>query len=65
MGRKKRKQKGPIIFCYYCNKTYDNEKTLIQHQKAKHFKCPKCNRKNMTSLALKRHIKEHREVLEV
>eukprot|EP00483_Globobulimina_turgida_P010478 UN10499 len=44
MGRKKKKFK-PIIFCYYCDRTFENEKVLIQHQRAKHFKCIVCHKR--------------------
>uniref|UniRef100_A0A2K6PWR8 C2H2-type domain-containing protein n=1 Tax=Rhinopithecus roxellana TaxID=61622 RepID=A0A2K6PWR8_RHIRO len=30
---------------WYCNRDFDDEKTLIQHQKAKHFKCHMCRKK--------------------
>ncbi|SBT34044.1 zinc finger protein, putative [Plasmodium ovale wallikeri] len=46
MGRKKRKVNIDLKpFCYYCDREFDDEKVLIQHQKAKHFKCLQCNRK--------------------
>ncbi|SOV77080.1 zinc finger protein, putative [Plasmodium sp. gorilla clade G3] len=46
MGRKKRKLNIDLKpFCYYCDREFDDEKILIQHQKAKHFKCLHCNRK--------------------
>ncbi|KEG03395.1 zinc finger protein, putative [Plasmodium vinckei vinckei] len=46
MGRKKRKINIELKpFCYYCDREFDDEKVLIQHQKAKHFKCSQCNRK--------------------
>ena len=35
----------PIIFCYYCDRTFENEKVLIQHQRAKHFKCIVCHKR--------------------
>jgi len=44
MGRKKKKFK-PIVFCYYCDRTFENEKVLIQHQRAKHFKCVVCHKR--------------------
>ena len=44
MGRKKKKFK-PIIFCYYCDRKFENEKVLIQHQRAKHFKCTICHKR--------------------
>lgn len=39
MGRKKRGTIKKVVFCYYCDREFDDEKVLIQHQKAKHFKC--------------------------
>lgn len=44
MGRKKKKFK-PVIFCYYCDRAFENEKVLIQHQRAKHFKCKFCHKR--------------------
>ena len=42
MGRKKAKrvleEEQIDIRCYYCNKGYNDEKSLIGHQKNKHFK---------------------------
>lgn len=38
MGRKKRGTKQ-VIFCYYCERTFSDEKSLIEHQKSKHFRC--------------------------
>jgi len=41
--RKKRTQIKP--WCWYCNREFEDEKVLIQHQKAKHFKCVTCHKK--------------------
>jgi len=38
MGRKKRGTRK-VIFCYYCMKTFTDEKSLVEHQKSKHFRC--------------------------
>lgn len=49
MGRKKKKiDLKP--WCYYCDRDFDDENVLIQHQMAKHFKCPDCPRK-LTNVA--------------
>ena len=32
MGRKKKKAQKQIIFCYYCDREFEQEKVLIQHQ---------------------------------
>lgn len=63
MGRKKRKQLKP--WCWYCNREFDDEKILIQHQKAKHFKCPFCHRKLFTGPGLSIHCNQvHKEKLD-
>jgi len=54
MGRKK-KREGPIIFCYYCDRIFENERVLILHQQAKHFHCPSCNRKYSTAQGMHLH----------
>lgn len=50
-----RKKRGPTAstatneppkpWCWYCDREFDDEKVLIDHQKAKHFKCPLCPRR--------------------
>uniref|UniRef100_A0A2I3RFA3 Zinc finger protein 207 n=1 Tax=Pan troglodytes TaxID=9598 RepID=A0A2I3RFA3_PANTR len=40
---KKKKQLKP--WCWYYNRDFGDEKILIQHQKAKHFKCHICHKK--------------------
>ena len=32
-------------WCWYCDRDFDNDAVLIQHQKARHFKCNHCHRK--------------------
>eukprot|EP00741_Cyanophora_paradoxa_P008924 tig00000142_g8638.t1 len=49
MGKKKR-QKQQKPWCYYCDRLFDDEKVLLLHQKAKHFKCNECHKK-LTSIA--------------
>ena len=47
--RKKKEDEQPP-WCYYCDRVFSDEQTLVQHQKAKHFKvhmwqplaCEKC-----------------------
>jgi Zn finger protein HypA/HybF involved in hydrogenase expression len=53
MGRKKKKQTKP--WCWYCNREFDDEKILLQHQKAKHFKCHQCHKKLYTGPGLQIH----------
>ncbi len=64
MGRKK----GHIVtlkpFCYYCDKEFNNELILHQHQKARHFNCVKCRKRFSTAPALDTHqIQVHRQNL--
>ena len=64
MGRKK----GHIVtlkpFCYYCDKEFNNELILHQHQKARHFNCVKCRKRFSTAPALDTHeLQVHRQSL--
>lgn len=60
MGRKKdRSRKAQVSYqrpwCYYCDREFDADGILLQHQKARHFLCrvPGCNKRcgTITSLA--------------
>ncbi|XP_075994861.1 BUB3-interacting and GLEBS motif-containing protein ZNF207-like [Genypterus blacodes] len=63
MGRKKKKQMKP--WCWYCNRDFDDEKILIQHQKAKHFKCNICHKKLYTGPGLAIHCMQvHKETID-
>ncbi|KFD47024.1 hypothetical protein M513_12106 [Trichuris suis] len=53
MGRKKKKFVKP--WCWYCNREFDDDKVLVQHQKAKHFKCHLCHKKLYTGPGLAIH----------
>jgi len=60
MGRKKKKASKP--WCWYCNREFDDEKILVQHQKAKHFKCHICHKKLFTGPGLSIHCMQvHKE----
>lgn len=51
-------------WCYYCERDFDDQKVLISHQKAKHFKCDKCNRRLNTAGGLQVHLQQvHKETL--
>ena len=46
MGRKAKRKEADTadelkdeVYCYYCDREFDDEKVLILHQTAKHFKC--------------------------
>ncbi|KAM0706682.1 hypothetical protein Q7P35_006011 [Cladosporium inversicolor] len=45
-------------WCYYCERDFDDQKVLIQHQKAKHFKCDHCNRRLNTAGGLQVHLQQ-------
>merc|ERR1719356_1253362 len=48
MGRKKvlggsgaaQQQK---LFCFFCDRNFEDENVLVQHQRAKHFRCAECD----------------------
>jgi len=64
MGRK-RKRTRPVIFCYYCDRNFENERVLIQHQRAKHFKCPQCHKKISSAQGMMVHVFQvHKETIE-
>ncbi|XP_021713825.1 protein SUPPRESSOR OF FRI 4-like isoform X1 [Chenopodium quinoa] len=61
MGKKKKRQIDKV-FCYYCDREFDDEKILLQHQKAKHFKCHVCNKKLSTAGGMVIHVLQvHKE----
>ena len=64
MGRK-RKRRALKPFCYYCDRLFEDEATLTQHQKARHFKCPFCSKRLPAALSLLTHVQGvHKETLE-
>ncbi|KAL9607185.1 MAG: hypothetical protein Q9167_007874 [Letrouitia subvulpina] len=51
-------------WCYYCERDFDDLKILINHQKAKHFKCDRCGRRLNTAGGLSVHMTQvHKESL--
>ncbi|GIX65380.1 zinc finger protein, putative [Babesia caballi] len=64
MGRKSRKRLLLKPFCYFCNREFDDEKVLVQHQKAKHFKCGECNRKLETANGLAVHMQQVHKLIQ-
>ncbi|KHJ97873.1 hypothetical protein OESDEN_02145 [Oesophagostomum dentatum] len=49
----------------YCNREFDDEKVLIQHQKAKHFKCHICHKKLFSGPGLAIHCMQvHKETID-
>ncbi|KAL8950732.1 MAG: hypothetical protein Q9222_003251 [Ikaeria aurantiellina] len=69
MGKNKRKHPDleEILqrpWCYYCERDFDDLKILINHQKAKHFKCDRCGRRLNTAGGLSVHMTQvHKETL--
>jgi len=64
MGRKKKRNKA-IIFCFYCDRLFESEKVLIQHQRAKHFKCPQCHKRMSSAHGMMVHVFQvHKETIE-
>ncbi|CCO31245.1 Zinc finger protein 207 OS=Homo sapiens GN=ZNF207 PE=1 SV=1 [Rhizoctonia solani AG-1 IB] len=63
MGKNKNKSKKKNKFvlrpwCWYCEREFEDEKVLMQHQKAKHFKCGHCPRRLNTAGGLAVHIQQ-------
>ena len=53
------------FLCRYCNREFDDEKILIQHQKAKHFKCHICHKKLYTGPGLSIHCMQvHKDTID-
>ncbi|XP_047319024.1 protein SUPPRESSOR OF FRI 4-like isoform X2 [Impatiens glandulifera] len=63
MGKKK-KRSADKVWCYYCEREFDDEKVLVQHQKAKHFKCHACHKKLSTASGMIIHVLQvHKETV--
>lgn len=63
MGKKK-KRVSSDVWCYYCDREFDDEKILVQHQKAKHFKCHVCHKKLSTAGGMAIHVLQvHKETV--
>lgn len=64
---KKKKKSVLKPWCWYCDREFDDDKVLINHQKAKHFKCSYCHKKMNTIGGLVVHLqdvhKEHTNVV--
>ncbi|KAI3650501.1 hypothetical protein MP228_003982 [Amoeboaphelidium protococcarum] len=64
MGKKQKRQQGKQ-WCWYCDREFDDEKVLIDHQKAKHFKCSICNKRLHSTQGMVRHLEQvHKEVID-
>jgi DNA-directed RNA polymerase subunit RPC12/RpoP len=43
-------------WCWYCDREFEDDRILLSHQKAKHFRCPHCPRRLNTAGGLAVHI---------
>jgi len=55
-GKKQRTKKLSASWCWYCDREFEDDKVLLLHQKAKHFRCPHCPRRLNTAGGLAVHI---------
>ena len=58
MGKRRqraKKAKKPVIFCYFCDREFQDLKVLVDHQKAKHFRCHVCNKRMNSTFGLHAH----------
>lgn len=61
MGRKKKRSAPNArdrIFCYYCDRTFQNEQELLSHQREKHLRCPTCNKRMLSVPSLMIHSQQ-------
>ena len=59
------KKKIAKAWCWYCDRCFDDEPTLIQHQRAKHFRCAQCMRQLNSAAGLVIHIAQvHKQIIE-
>ncbi|KZV83175.1 hypothetical protein EXIGLDRAFT_742198 [Exidia glandulosa HHB12029] len=58
MANKKKKKATLLPWCWYCEREFEDEKVLMQHQKAKHFKCRNCPRRLNTAGGLAVHVQQ-------
>ncbi|KAI3636107.1 hypothetical protein MIR68_005988 [Amoeboaphelidium protococcarum] len=64
MGKKQKRQQAKQ-WCWYCDREFDDEKVLIDHQKAKHFKCSICNKRLHSTQGMVRHLEQvHKEIID-
>ncbi|KAJ1948740.1 hypothetical protein EC988_005054, partial [Linderina pennispora] len=62
MGRRKSKKIEIKPWCWYCAREFEDEKVLVQHQKAKHFKCQICQKRLNSANGMAIHVAQvHKE----
>ncbi|GAA5868489.1 hypothetical protein JCM1840_007015 [Sporobolomyces johnsonii] len=64
MAKKKSKTKklAALAWCWYCDRTFEDQRVLLSHQKAKHFRCPMCPRRLNTAGGLAVHLDQVHKV---
>ncbi|GAA5900038.1 hypothetical protein JCM8208_005574 [Rhodotorula glutinis] len=64
MAKKKSKTKriADMAWCWYCDRTFEDQRVLLSHQKAKHFRCPMCPRRLNTAGGLGVHLDQVHKV---
>ncbi|GAA5821502.1 hypothetical protein JCM10212_001492 [Sporobolomyces blumeae] len=64
MGKKKSKSQklAALAWCWYCDRTFEDQRVLLSHQKAKHFRCPMCPRRLNTAGGLGVHLDQVHKV---
>lgn len=50
------------ISLQYCDRTFEDQRVLLSHQKAKHFRCPMCPRRLNTAGGLGVHLDQVHKV---
>ncbi|KAI9329676.1 hypothetical protein DFJ73DRAFT_860315 [Zopfochytrium polystomum] len=64
MGKSKKRKQEMKPWCWYCNREFEDIKVLMDHQKAKHFKCKTCNKRLSTAGGLQVHCQQvHKETI--
>ncbi|SAM07656.1 hypothetical protein [Absidia glauca] len=63
---KKRRSKVVMPWCWYCEREFEDQQTLIVHQKAKHFRCPQpdCKRTHHSFIVMAKHALTHNLTVE-
>ncbi|KPV76307.1 uncharacterized protein RHOBADRAFT_13203 [Rhodotorula graminis WP1] len=51
-----------MAWCWYCDRTFEDQRVLLSHQKAKHFRCPMCPRRLNTAGGLAVHLDQVHKV---
>ncbi|GAA5909724.1 C2H2-type zinc finger protein [Sporobolomyces salmoneus] len=64
MGKKKSKSAklAALAWCWYCDRTFEDQRVLLSHQKAKHFRCSMCPRRLNTAGGLAVHLDQVHKV---